>query len=65
MPKYRGSELCGRCGTKAETLKHRIWECEYNTGSFAYTEPDQLVSQTRVQSDADEALWLRSLMPQP
>eukprot|EP00959_Pyramimonas_sp_CCMP1952_P195944 4096881-Pyramimonas_sp.AAC.1 len=31
MPKYRDSEVSGRCGTKAESLKHRIWEREYNT----------------------------------
>eukprot|EP00959_Pyramimonas_sp_CCMP1952_P070340 1468853-Pyramimonas_sp.AAC.1 len=45
MPKYRGPELCGRCGKNAETLKHRVWECECNTGSSAYTESEELVSQ--------------------
>ncbi len=56
-------QRCPRCLKAAETLRHRVWECECNEDHEDYSLSAPLVSQALVNCDMNPALWLRGVPP--
>eukprot|EP00959_Pyramimonas_sp_CCMP1952_P376625 7888516-Pyramimonas_sp.AAC.1 len=55
--------LCSRYTCCPESAFHRIWSCKANCGAVAYERSGLLLAQECAQHEADEAIWLRGLLP--